>query len=530
MRRIKTFPLLVWVVTVVCISNSNHLMSVTNRVKEVSPYSCKEYHDLDIGGNDCGYDDYGDLVCVVPPLLADHVGGTATYLFDGDTWLKDYAYCYRYDYRNRCVQKRLPGCEWVYQVYDKADRLVLTQDGNQRTHDKWTSYKYDRLGRLVYTAEIADTKPFSQLLSDFAGWLVVEEFSTQGHEHEQRDTGYSKSFYHLAETDLLTVNYYDSYDFLELLDGQTKNRLAYAAEDGYGEQYPNATGLLTGTRTYLLDGSGQYLATAYYYDYRGRVVQARSTNIKQGYNISFFAYDFAGNLLRSRTEYTSNKRGISAIGTPVIDLAETYRHTYDHAGRLTDTYHQVDGQPEVQLAHNEYDEAGRLVTKKQHNNQNTVNYAYNIRNWVTDIHDGGFAEELAYERNVSGMLVQPGYFNGNVFATHYTSNGQKESYYYNYDGLDRLTSAAQSIIAAIGAGNAYKEKFEYDKHGNILSLERYAQNKDLGGSIIKKAPVLDMSQQIDALTLDYDGNKLVTVTDAQESDETYGPQGIPRLE
>ena len=223
------------------------------------------------------YDGYGNLACVLPPLLADHVEGTHLYDPDNDPVVERYAYCYEYDQRNRCTGKKMPGCGWTYMVYDKADRLVLAQDPNQRARGKWTSYKYDRFGRLAYTAEIVEDTPFYELVSNFADWLVVEEFSTQEQEYPQEDTGYSKNFYHQAETELLTVNYYDNYDFLELLDGQTKSRLAYAAEDGYGERYPDATGLLTGTRTYLLDGSGQYLATAYYYDNRGRVVQERPT-------------------------------------------------------------------------------------------------------------------------------------------------------------------------------------------------------------------------------------------------------------
>ena len=480
------------------------------------------------------YDDFGNLVCVVPPLLADHVGGTATYPFDGDTWMKDYAYCYRYDYRNRCVQKRLPGCEWIYQVYDKADRLVLTQDGNQRARGKWTSYKYDRFGRLVYTAEIVDDTPFGQLAGNFGGWLVVEEFSTQGHEHEQGDTGYSKNFYHQAETDLLTVNYYDNYDFLELLDGQTKSRLAYAAEDGYGEQYPDATGLLTGTRTYLLDGSGQYLATAYYYDNRGRVVQERSTNHMGGYDATYSQYDFIGNVTRQRIEHHAQDWG-------AFSLTEAYRHEYDHAGRPVRTWHQVDDNPEVLLTENTYDETGRLVTKEEHDGQNTVNYAYNIRNWPTAIEDGDFKESLFYCSN--GMLSLFGatnLYNGNISSATYASGGKSYTYAYTYDGLNRLTAAKRqeqaqavevdgglALVKDDGDAFSYNEVFSYDKQGNILTLQRNTRRNELNFPVLDRETGAILSttrftaHPVDNLSLEYEGNRLVAVTDEVEEEAVY---------
>ena len=487
------------------------------------------------------YDDFGNLVCVLPPLLADHVGGATGYLFDSDTWLKDYAYCYKYDYRNRCTQKRLPGCEWVYQVYDKADRLVLTQDGNQRAHDKWTSYKYDRLGRLVYTAEIVDTKPFSQLLSDFAGWLVVEEFSTQGHEHRQGDTGYSKSFYHLAETDLLTVNYYDNYDFLELLDNYTKGHMVYTAEDGYGEQYPNATGLLTGTRTYLLGDTSKYLATVYYYDNRGRVVQECSTTRAGDYWRTCHAYDFGGNVTKKQIEHRLRLARTYPDGQPkfyMISATEQYRYTYDHAGRLVDTYHKLNNHPEVLLSHNEHDETGRLITKKLHNSQNTASYEYNIRDWLTEIKDGDFKESLYYCGN--GMFVLHGatnLFNGNVSAATYTSNGKSHTFNYTYDGLKRLTAAKRKAeLQAVPVGGtlsrggdavSYNETFTYDKHGNIITLQRNTKAGE-GLSVVRDPNTgkvtfvtVPAAHAIDRLSLEYDGNRLIAVTDEVDDEFLY---------
>ena len=65
--------------------------------------------------------------------------------------LDQYAFQYKYDGRNRCIWKKLPGAGYMEMVYDNADRLVFSQDGNQRalTSGNWTYYKYDGLNRLT---------------------------------------------------------------------------------------------------------------------------------------------------------------------------------------------------------------------------------------------------------------------------------------------------------------------------------------------------------------------------------------------
>jgi hypothetical protein len=53
--------------------------------------------------------------------------------------------------------------------------------------------------------------------------------------------------------------------------------------------------------------------------------------------------------------------------------------------------HQINNQSHVTLSHQKYDELGRLRRKNLHgssgNALQTLNYAYNIRNWLTNIND-----------------------------------------------------------------------------------------------------------------------------------------------
>ncbi|WP_164975882.1 MULTISPECIES: hypothetical protein, partial [unclassified Chryseobacterium] len=72
-----------------------------------------------------------------------------------DVLLDDLCYQYRYDGRGRLVEKKLPGKGWEYMVYDKADRLVFSQDAKMRPTDKWLFTKYDVLGRVIITGVVA---------------------------------------------------------------------------------------------------------------------------------------------------------------------------------------------------------------------------------------------------------------------------------------------------------------------------------------------------------------------------------------
>jgi hypothetical protein len=65
-----------------------------------------------------------------------------------------WAFQYRYDEFRRLSQKKVPGAGWVYMVYDNRDRLVMTQDANQRANNQWMFTKFDDLNRPVMTAEL----------------------------------------------------------------------------------------------------------------------------------------------------------------------------------------------------------------------------------------------------------------------------------------------------------------------------------------------------------------------------------------
>jgi hypothetical protein len=91
------------------------------------------------------YDDLGRLTYVLPPKV-NAVSGFTTEEF----------YEYKYDERSRLVEKRIPGKETEYIIYNKIDQVVLTQDGNLRANNRWIFNKYDALGRVTYSGIYSD--------------------------------------------------------------------------------------------------------------------------------------------------------------------------------------------------------------------------------------------------------------------------------------------------------------------------------------------------------------------------------------
>lgn len=68
------------------------------------------------------YDSRNRLCYIFPPMASDALITNREYAMEKGGVLDLYAYYYQYDSYNRCVEKKLPGVEPIYYVYDKADR------------------------------------------------------------------------------------------------------------------------------------------------------------------------------------------------------------------------------------------------------------------------------------------------------------------------------------------------------------------------------------------------------------------------
>lgn len=459
--------------------------------------------DMEMADTYYVYDIYGNLRYVLPPEMSAKLN---TYsngsISNSDANLADYCYLYDYDHRNRCIKKKLPGCEPVYYVYDRNNLLVYSQDGNLRDQGKWIHNAYDNLGRLAYTAVVSDSRTQEQLQSSFMHLSPRVTFAGAN----GTIFGYTASTENLTSSSILTVNYYDNYDFISNF---ANDSLAYRNMTGYDSKYTgliasqSAKGYLTGTATRVL-GDTTMIVKSLYYGCHGNVIQSHESNAVGGYEHDYYHLTFTGKPLAVRHEHSTDT-------THHVDINTM---TYDAMERLLTTTVTHDGE-QVDVITNTYDDLGRLVSQSCLNNQQTTNYSYNIRNWITSIDagQGVMKQILHYTDAVSGG--SPCY-NGNISVMEWSNNvafsNSSNRYCYRYDGMNRLANAGYSYYTH-GFNNQsiedYSTSYTYDLNSNITSLRRYGKTEkySLFGSEYYHYGLMD------DLTITRDGNQLRNVTD-----------------
>ena len=468
------------------------------------------------------YNDLGQLCYVLPPLAVDAMSASTAYP-DNNVNLLKYGYLYQYDdSRGNCIYKRLPGCEPIYMAYDLDNRLIITQDGNQRVKGNCTQTMYDNLGRVLYTLEVKPSITFGELQMYFSSNLLVDQFSPVQVENAVLNTGYS--IFQIQKLDLtprrsftftlvqiLTINYYNDYRFINLLSDADKTTLTYnnnQEQNGYTAQWTNAKGLLTGTRIYHLDDPTKYETTALYYDDRGQIVQTRSSNHLGGYDITYNKLDFRGKVLNTRKEHNISGQAV---------IPEVYRYAYDKAERLLTTRYKLGANDTITLASNTYDELGRVATKTLGGIDATT-YAYNIRSWTTGITGSRFTENLYYNANTASLPTFTPCYNGNIAGMQWNvaNESGNRAYSFTYDGLNRLTDAIYTGFSGgviSGTQNRYDEHFGFDKMGNITTFTRNGLLSSSGGY-----------GTVDNLSFTYNGNQKVKITDAGSNGIFYGDE------
>jgi len=427
------------------------------------------------------------------------------------TVLNELCYQYKYDSRNRLVEKKIPGKDWEYIVYNKLDQPILTQDANLKSQSKWLFTKYDVFGRVAYTGIINSGSIRSTLQT--AADATISQFVTK---NTAPTTIAGTTIYYdngaypiLAGTDeIQTINYYDNYTF-------DKDILTIPATSegqaiiNYNNLSQGLTkGLATGSKVRVL-GTTSWITTITGYDAKARTIYAASrNNYLSTTDVVTSLLDFVGKV--DKTTATHTKTGNNSITT--VDL-----FTYDHAGRLTKQTQAINGAatPEV-IAENTYDELGQLTVKGvggKTSRLQTVNYAYNIRGWLKQINDPNilgtdlFGFKINY--NTASHGATPLY-NGNISETEWkTQNDNLLRWYkYGYDNLNRITSGIDN-----SADTRYSlSTVAYDKNGNIANLTRRGQT-NVGATTFGVMDQLTYTYQANS-------NKLIIVSDA--GNDTFG--------
>lgn len=463
------------------------------------------------------YDDYGNLTYVIPPLVV-----TTGSISVND--LNGLCYQYKYDARNRLVEKKLPGKAWEFIVYDKLDRPVYTGPALNPFDGVaigWNVTKYDVFGRVVYTGWLPDTGGITSTRRKIL--QTGKNTETTVSESKLASNGtldgitirYTNASLPTSAVRLLTINYYDNYSYpnapvipTQIL-GQTGLSNAKGLATGSWVRVLNLTGSpIIGERSYTL------------YDAKSRAIRSYTLNHLGGFTQNDMQLDFIGQVLST---ITTHQRSVTDATVTTNEYFE-----YTEQGRLRNHYHQINEGDMERLTTNEYDNLGQLISKdvggapSMETGLQKVNYAYNIRGWLTHInevnqlqnnpgqYDDLFAFKINYNtvENTVNNAIKP-LFNGNISETFWQtgSDVNVRKYGYKYDALNRLQNAIyQKPNEVVQIYNSYNENLWYDKNGNITKLERDGEVDD---------PVNKYT--IDNLTYIYDSvnrNRLSIVDDA----------------
>lgn len=435
------------------------------------------------------YDNMGRLRFVLPPMINDDISLSS---------LDMYTYEYRYDAFGRCIWKKNPGCAPVRYVYDKADRVILSQNGNQSLTNEWTFTFCDNLGRESLKGICYFTVPPS--LDN----VIVRAYRISIENGGVLGTGYEVENFPHTLSSLLLANYYDDYYFTS----NTKLTFHFdiPAAQKYDPQYINATygsvsarGLLTGTKVKVLD-SDLYLSSVFYYDHKGRLVQSRSQNHKGGYEVEYYSYTFSG--MPSAKLYTRQVENGKLY-------VEEYDYKYNNVNDIVSINHKWDNAVgAVKLAYYSYDEARRIQFKDLGQKGVITRYQYDIRDQVTDATSPFFSQQLFYHDGTG----TPSY-NGNISSMMWSSpvDTDTRGYCFNYDGLNRMVNAeyGEGSDISLNRGRFDEHVISYDKNGNILGMKRSGQTG------------IDSYGIVDSLLLSYNGNRLLCVTDGA-AENSYG--------
>lgn len=479
------------------------------------------------------YDTKNKLRCVVQPE------GVKTLSANGWTFtnilLSEQCFRYEYDGLGRMIMKKVPGAGEVYMVYDQRDRLVMTQDANQRQQNKWMVLKYDELNRLTETGLWNDASPFSTHLANAAVSSAYPATST-GYE-ELTKTFYDSYSWLSSYANPLPALYNNSYD--SYFQAVSLTQWPYAQANVQSAQLK---GLPTGSRIKVL-GTSTYLYTVSFYDEKARVIQVQSTNISNGTDIITTQYTWAGQPLV--TVQKQQKGGINAQTTVAVTQL-----SYDDLGRLVKTEKKVSNSnvnggsmPAYKtIAQNEYDKLGQLKKKSLGTNPatstalETESFEYNIRGWMLGMNrdyardassSNYFGFDLGYDKTsnnlIGGQTYAAAQYNGNITGMVWKSkgDGEKRKYDFSYDAANRLlkadftqyTSGSFNQTAGINfnvkMGDGVNVNTAYDGNGNILQMQQWGLK--ISGSV-----------QIDNLSYSYqtNSNKLAKVTDANNDPNT----------
>ena len=477
------------------------------------------------------YDDYGLLRYQLQPEAVNYLdsNGWSFAGTNGMQVLNELCFQYYYDDKGRTTWKKAPAAIPLYMLYDARDRMVFTQDGNQRAKSpgEWMVSFFDDLDRATVTALYETTQAAAGLQTGINGAvttttvtatftiagapivdLVVnvrdvsvplytaansiifapgfqtspgDAFATQIIPNTSiTGTGTVTTYTNpISASDIadpakfiaLRYNYYDNYSYAgaKAFDNGFNNALAYSTSDPNVIPIANSArtiSMLTGTKVRIL-GTAGFLISSMYYDEKGRSTQTSEDNVKTGVDITTQQYHFDGRLLSSDTRHT-------APGTAFSNFDMLTKYVFDLIGRATGIQKKYGSNDFKTIVTYDLDDMGRLKTKHLDpgymgtgkTELESLVYNYNIHNQITGINQD-------YALKTAGQYDKWGHFFG---------------LYLGYDNRNGVFASAQldghvtgTLWSTQGDDVQRKYDFSYDNAGRLIKA-LYNEKQNPGDS------------------------------------------------
>jgi RHS repeat-associated protein len=396
---------------------------------------------------------------------------------------------YRYNSFNQLVWQQTPDGGITEFFYDKAGRLIFSQNAVQRAVKKYSYTLYDDQSRVVETGQIIGDPAIAvgQHPAFFTG-LVDKSMNGAG--------GIADWVQVKVREEVVATRYDEPVISLSGSDNMLADQENLRKRVSAILYSPSVTSQ-TAIETHY------HYATHFSYDAMGNVKTLTHDNPYLDYmKQRFKRIDYDYDLLSGKVNMLSYNRG----------FADQFyqRYDYDADNRLVATFSSKDGLEWDRDAAYAYYKHGPLA-EVQYGDLNVqgVQYAYTIQGWLKAINGDGLntARDMGHNgadsvypadvmshtldyyagdykaidpaASVSG-LPDPtrSLYNGNIVrqatATASSNNMVRD---YNYDQLHRIRKTEYSLydnitMAMTSMVNAYKNTYSYDPDGNIQTLTR----------------------------------------------------------
>jgi RHS repeat-associated protein len=495
------------------------------------------------------YDDFNQLRFTITPKAVAYLN---THSWDLTQEIADeLCFSYEYDERGRMTGKKSAGVDKLNMVYDQRDRLILTQDGNQlnKSTPEWLVNFYDDQDRPVESGIFKSALTRDQLQADVntAGVAssttvsggtslppILEVYTRPSINPPPRYVASQEIIFYpgfesytgdafVAEIEsapsgigtninvvlvaqppvnvnstaytALTYKYYDDHNYVNAkpFNNNYTNTQAYSSADPDIEPIivtKRLRGMATGSKVRVLN-TNTFLVTSIYYDEIGEVIQTLSDNYKNGTDVVTLQHHFDGRIMSSYSQHGLPGGAFDGFGVLTKNI-------YDKVGHLVSLEKKFGNTNFKKIADYEYDEFGRVKTKRLGQKPNTTDpletlaYSYNVNGLLTGINKDYALSQNNFDQwnNYFGLYL--GYENydnqfanarfdhlitGVIWKTQGDNTPRK--YDFTYDNAGRYTAAnftQKTAPSATGWSNATvdlsESDIEYDENGNLKKLYR----------------------------------------------------------